>query len=63
MMVEPPKPKEGDEICLMCKRPKSKHTPEEMNACSYKLEEFRAQKEGGQEFNETSKGPRICQNF
>ena len=47
MMAEPPKPKEGDEICLMCKRPKSKHTPEEMRACSYKLEEFSVQKDGG----------------
>ena len=47
MMVEPPKPKEGDEICPICKRPKSKHTTVEMNACSRKLDEFRAQKEGG----------------
>ena len=47
MMAEPPKPKEVDEICPVCKRPMSKHTTVEMRACSYKLEEFRAQKEGG----------------
>jgi len=46
MMTEPPKPKDGEEICPMCKRPKSKHTAEEMSACSRKMEEFRGQKEG-----------------
>ena len=47
MMTEPPKPKEGDEICPMCKRPKNKHTPEEISACSRKMNEFREQKHGG----------------
>lgn len=47
MMTAPSKPKEGEEICPMCKRPKSKHTPEELRTCSRKLEEFRGQKEGG----------------
>ena len=39
--------KAREDICPMCKRPKSKHTPEEMNACLRKLEEFRGEKEGG----------------
>ena len=47
MMTEPSKPKEGDEICPMCKRPKSKHTNEEMLACSKKMEEFEKNKTGG----------------
>lgn len=47
MMAQPPKPKGADEICPMCKRPKSKHTVDEMNACSKKLEEFRKRKKGG----------------
>lgn len=36
-----------DEICLMCRRPKSKHTPEELAACSRKMQEFKKQKAGG----------------
>ena len=47
MMTEPPKPKEGDEICPICKRPKSKHTPEEMLACSKKMMEFKKDDTGG----------------
>ena len=47
MMTEPPKSKEGDEICPMCKRPKSKHTPEEMLACSKKMMEFKKDDTGG----------------
>jgi len=47
MMDEPPKSKEVDEVCPMCERPKSKHTSEELRACSCKLEEFRVQKKGG----------------
>ncbi len=46
-MTEPSKPKEGDEICLICRRPKSKHTEEEMLVCSQKMEEFKRQKDGG----------------
>ena len=47
MMAEPPKPKEGEEICSMCQRLKSRHSPEELRACSRKMEEFRRQLEGG----------------
>lgn len=46
MTTEPSKPKEGDEICPMCKRPKSKHTNEEMLACSRKMIEFEKNKTG-----------------
>ena len=47
MMTAPPKPKESDEICPMCKRPKSKHTAEELHTCSRKMAEFRASRTGG----------------
>ncbi|WP_179371247.1 hypothetical protein [Nitrosopumilus ureiphilus] len=47
MMTEPPKPSSGDEICSMCRRPKSKHTNEEMLACSKKLQEFKKNPTGG----------------
>ena len=47
MMTEPPKPTSGDEICIMCKRPKSKHTNEEMLECSKKLLEFKKTTTGG----------------
>ncbi len=46
-MTKPPKPSEDDEICLMCRRPKSRHTPEEMLACSRKMKEFQKEKRGG----------------
>ncbi len=46
-MTEPPKPKEGDEICPMCRRPKSKHSPEELLTCSRKMEEFKKDTTGG----------------
>ena len=46
-MTEPPKPKEGDEICPMCRRPKSKHSPEELLTCSRKMEEFKKNTTGG----------------
>ena len=46
-MTEPPKPKEGDEICPMCRRPKSKHSPEELLTCSRKMEEFKKNTKGG----------------
>ena len=36
-MTSPPDPKLGDEICPICNKAKSKHTPEEMLACSRKL--------------------------
>ena len=47
MMTEPPKPEGGDEICPMCKRPKSKHTTEEILSCTKKMREFKESKEGG----------------
>jgi hypothetical protein len=47
MMSKPNPPPTGDEICSMCKRPKSKHTNEEMLACSRKLLEFRKNPIGG----------------
>ena len=37
MMTEPPKSKDSDEICPICKRPKSEHTPEEIYDCTKKL--------------------------
>ena len=47
MMEEPPKPEEGEEICSMCQRLKSRHSPEELRVCYRKMEEFRKQPEGG----------------
>ncbi len=41
MMAEPPRSRDSDEICPMCKKPKSRHTAEETLACSRKLDEFR----------------------
>ena len=46
-MTEPSKPKDTDEVCLMCKRPKSKHTQEELQVCSRKMMEFKKNKTGG----------------
>ncbi len=46
-MTEPPKPKEEDEICPTCGRPKSKHSHEELLACSRKMEEFKKNTTGG----------------
>ncbi len=47
MMTETPKPKEGDENYLICGRPKSKHSPEELLTCSRKMEEFKKNTTGG----------------
>ncbi len=47
MMTKPPKPSSEDEICPMCRRPKSRHTDEEMLACSRKMKEFQKEKSGG----------------
>lgn len=47
MMAEPPNPKDADEICPICYRQKSKHTSEEMLACSKKMTEFKKNKTGG----------------
>ncbi len=46
-MTEPPKPKEVDENCSMCRRSKSKHSPEELLTCSRKMEEFKKDTTGG----------------
>ena len=46
-MTEPPRPKEGDEICSMCGRPKSKHSSEELLTCSRKKGEFKKNTTGG----------------
>lgn len=35
-MNKPPKTTSREEICPMCKRPKSKHTNEELSVCSKK---------------------------
>lgn len=47
MMSDTPKQSTGEGICPMCKRLKSRHTPEEMLACSKKLQEFEKNPEGG----------------
>ena len=39
MMSEPPGAKEGDEVCPICNKAKSRHFPEEMLACSRKMQE------------------------
>jgi hypothetical protein len=39
--------KEEVVICPMCQRVKSKHSAEELHACSKKMEEFRKQPIGG----------------
>ena len=46
-MTESPKPKEVDEVCPMCGRPKSKHSSEELLTCSRKMEEFKKNTRGG----------------
>ena len=46
-MTEPSEPKVGDEICPMCRRLKSKHSPEELLTCSHKMEEFKKNTTGG----------------
>ena len=51
-MTEPSKPKEGDEVCPMCGRPKSKHSSEELLTCSRKRGEFKKNITGGLELNE-----------
>ncbi len=39
MMTDPPKPMTGDELCPICTRPKSQHTPKEMLSCSQQIME------------------------
>jgi len=38
-----PSPKEGNDTCPICNKAKSKHMPEEMLACSRKIEESQKQ--------------------
>ncbi len=45
MMNEPPESKESDEICPICNKPKSKHTPDEVLVCSKKMREFQDARE------------------
>ena len=45
MMTEPPKASGGEEMCPICNKPKSRHTPEEMLACSRKIREYQDAKE------------------
>ncbi|NND86910.1 MAG: hypothetical protein HKM23_06280 [Nitrosopumilus sp.] len=47
MMNSPTKQSSGDENCPMCKKPKNRHTNDEMLACSKKLQEFRKNSAGG----------------
>ncbi len=50
-MISSTEARAGDEICPMCKRPKSKHTPEEIKACSKKMNEFNNTDTGGAGIN------------
>ncbi len=45
MMTEPPKSSGGDEMCPICNKPKSRHTTDEMLACSRKIREYQDAKE------------------
>lgn len=47
MIAKHSKQKEEEEVCSMCQRLKTKHSPEELHACSKKMEEFRKQPIGG----------------
>ena len=47
MITKYSRQKEKEEICSMCLREKSKHSPEELQICSKKMEEFRNQPIGG----------------
>lgn len=60
MMTESPKSSPWEEICQMCKRVKSKHTNEEMLACSRKLQEFKKILQEMQELNNFKKS--LAQN-
>ena len=46
MMTDPSEPKEEEDICPMCKRPKDSHSNEEMLVCSKKMMEFEKNKTG-----------------
>ncbi len=51
-MTEPSKPKEGDEVCPMCGRPKSKHSSEELLHALVRWESLRKILQVGLELNE-----------
>ena len=40
MMNEPPKSESGEGICPICNKPKIKHSPDEVLACSLKMREY-----------------------
>lgn len=46
-MMSTPQPSNTNELCPMCRRPKGKHTQEELDACSRKMKEFKKEKNGG----------------
>ncbi len=46
-MTESSRPKDGDEICPMCGRPKSNHSSEELLTCSRKMGEIKKNTTGG----------------
>ena len=46
MMTEPPKSEGSEDICPVCNKPKSKHTPEEVMVCSKKMKDLVDSKEG-----------------
>ncbi len=47
MMTDPSEPKEEDDICPMCKRPKDSHSNEEMLVCFRKMMVFEKKKTEG----------------
>ena len=47
MMREPPKPSAGDEICPICKNPKSEHSAKKMLECSQKIIESKKHDDAG----------------
>ncbi len=49
MMTTPPKSEGSDEVCPICKKPKSNHKPEEMLECSKKIRDFYDAKEDSSE--------------
>jgi hypothetical protein len=45
MMTEPPKASGGDELCPICGKQKSKHSPDEVLVCSRKIRDHHDAKE------------------
>ena len=46
MMTDPPKSEGSEEICPICDKPKSGHTPNEVLVCSKKMKDLQDSKEG-----------------